>query len=195
MRKKRLRAALLVVVAAALAGIGYQVSHNIRTMQAHTLSELGADFLPDVAQHIRSFRRVKVENGRPVWEITAEDAQLFDATGEIVVREPRMTFHLKDGNRRAQVAGTEGRLALDGRDLKRITLRGAVVVRLDDLEMHTDEATYDRAHDLISAPGDVTVRGNTLDVTGRGMEVHVAPQQIKLLEDVHTIMRAAHAAS
>jgi len=195
MQRTRLRAALLVVVAAALVGIGYQVSRSIRTLQPHTLSELGSDFLPDVAQHIRSFRRVKVENGRPVWEITAEDAQLFDGTGEIVVREPRMTFHLKDGNRRAQVAGTEGRLALDGRDLKRITLSGMVVVKIDDLEMQTDEATYDRARDLISAPGAVTVRGDTLDVKGRGMEVHVAPQQIRLLDDVHTVMRAAHEAS
>ena len=195
MQRTRLRAALLVVVAAALVGIGYQVSRSIRMLQPHTLSELGADFLPDVAQHIRSFRRVKVENGRPVWEITAEDAQLFDGTGEIVVREPRMTFHLKDGNRRAQVAGTEGRLTLDGRDLKRITLRGQVVVKIDDLEMHTDEATYDRARDLISAPGAVTVRGNTLDVKGLGMEVRVAPQQIRLLEDVHTVMRAADVAS
>jgi LPS export ABC transporter protein LptC len=195
MQRNRLRTALLVVVAAALTGIGYEVSRSIHTLQPHTLSELGSDFLPDVAQHIRSFRRVKVENGRQVWEITAEDAQLFDGTGEIVVREPRMTFHLKDGNRLAHVAGTEGRLSLDGRDLKRITLRGVVVVQLDDLEMRTDEATYDRAHDLISAPGPVTVRGNTLDVKGRGMEVHVAPQQIRLLDDVHTVMRAAHAAS
>src|SRR3954463_2159502 len=101
MRRTRLRTALLVVVAAALVGIGYQVSRSIRTLQTHTVSELGADFLPDVAQHIRSFRRVQGENGRQVWEITAEDAQLFDGTGEIVVREPRMTFHMKDGNRQA----------------------------------------------------------------------------------------------
>src|SRR5437867_7248372 len=75
MRRTRLRAGLLVVVAAALAGIGYEVSRTVGAHRARTLADLGSDFLPTVAQHIRSFRRIKVEKGRTLWEITARDAQ------------------------------------------------------------------------------------------------------------------------
>ena len=64
MRRTRLRAGLLVVVAAALAGIGYEVSRTVGAHRARTLADLGSDFLPTVAQHIRSFRRIKVEKGR-----------------------------------------------------------------------------------------------------------------------------------
>jgi len=189
MRRTRLRAALLVVVAAALVTIGYQVSRSIGR-RPRTWRDLGADFLPQAAQHIRNFRRVKVENGRTMWEITAQDATYFEKQDEVVVREPRVTLFVADGNRQAHIAGTEGRLALDGREVRTLTLRGTVVVQLDDLKLVTDEATYDRARDLIRAPGAVTITGQTLDVRGRGMEFEIAPQQMRLLDDVHTVVRS-----
>src|SRR5437016_5810265 len=109
MRRTRLRAGLLVVVAAALAGIGYEVSRTVGARRARTLADLGSDFLPTVAQHIRSFRRIKVEKGRTLWEITARDAHYYDKQDEIVVREPQMTLDLADSERRAHVSGTERR--------------------------------------------------------------------------------------
>ena len=190
MRRTRLRAALLVVVAAALAGIAYQVSRTVIARRARTWLDLGADFLPQAAQHIRNFRRVKVENGRTIWEITAQDAQYFEKQDEMVVREPRVTLFVSNGERQAHIAGTEGRLRLEGREVRAVTLRGSVVLQLDDLRMLTEEATYEREHDLIRAPGQVTITGQTLDVTGRGMELEVTPQHMRLLDDVHTVVRS-----
>src|SRR2546427_11879688 len=145
MRRTRLRAGLLAVVAAALVGLGYEGSRPVGARRARTLAALGSDFLPAVAQHIRSFRRTKVEKGRTLWEITARDAQYFDKQDEIVVREPQITFYLADGERRAHVSGAEGRLGLAGRELRTLTLRGGVTVRLDDLALGTGEAAYARA--------------------------------------------------
>ena len=186
MRRTWLRAALLVVVSAALAGIGYLVSRNVIARRVHGLEALGRDFLPHVAQRIQNFRRVKVEHGRTVWEITAREAQYFEQDNQIVVLEPRMTFFMKEDGRATHVSGAEGRLTLDGRELQRVTLKGSVAVRLDDMEMQTDEATYDKTRDLITAPGIVTMRGRALQVQGRGMEIDVGPQHVRLLEDVHT---------
>lgn len=186
MRRTRLRAALLIVVGAALAGIGYLVTHNVSLRHARTLDDLGADFLPQVAQRIQNFHRVKMQNGRAVWEITASDAQYFEAENAVVVIEPKMTLFLKEEGREAHITGAEGRLHLEGHDVTGLTLRGGVAVRLDDMELHTDEATYDRSRDLITSPGIVTIRGRTLDVQGRGMEFEVGPQHVRLLADVHT---------
>jgi len=197
MRRKGLRAALLVVVAVALTGIGYLVNRNVTARRPHTVLDLGDDFLPHVAQHIQHFRRVKVEHGRIAWEINARDAQYFEASKEIVVHEPVMTFFLEKDNRQVHVSGDEGHLHLDdgdGRELKGFTLKGSVVVQLDDIQVETEEATYDRAEDLITAPKVVTLHGKTLDVRGVGMELHVGPQQVKLLDDVHTVVKS-HAAS
>jgi len=190
MRRTRLRAALLIVVGAALAGIGYLVSRNVLARRVSTVAELGRDFLPQVAQRIQNFHRVKMERGRMAWEITAKDARYFSQENQIVVVHPQMTFFLKEDGRTAHVTGTEGRITLEGQghDVRMLTLRGAVVVQLDDLELQTDEATYERERDLITAPGVVTVRGRTLDVRGRGMEVDVGPQHVRLLDDVHTVV-------
>ena len=195
MRRTRLRAALLIVVGAALGGIGYLVSRNVIARRVRSVESLGRDFLPQVAQRIQNFRRVKVEHGRMVWEITAKDARYFDQDNQIVVVEPRMTFFLKDQGRTAHLTGNEGRITLEGHDVSKLTLRGDVTVRFDDLELDTEEATYERDRDLITAPGVVTVRGRTLDVRGRRMEVDVGPQHVRLLEDVHTIVHGDAAAS
>jgi LPS export ABC transporter protein LptC len=195
MRRTRVRAALLVVVATALAGIGYEVSRSVAARRARTVLDLGADFLPEAAQHIQTFKRIKVERGRTVWEITADDARYFAKQDGIVVREPRVTLYLASG-RAVHIRGTEGQLGLEGgHDLRTFTLRGDVVVQLDDLELHTEQATYSRAHDLITAPGAVMIHGKTLDVWGTGMEVEVTPQKIRLLRDVKTRVRGAGASA
>jgi LPS export ABC transporter protein LptC len=185
MRRTRLRAALLIVVAAALVGIGYLVGRDVVARRTRGLQALG-NFLPQVAQRIQNFRRVKMEKGRMVWEITAAEAQYFEQDSQIVVVQPRVTFFLKDENRTAHLAGAEGRIGLDGHDVSTITLRGGVAIQLDDLELATDEATYERDRDLITAPGAVRLRGRTLDVQARGMEVDVGPQHVRLLQDVRT---------
>ena len=193
MRRPRLRAALLLVVAAALAGIGLLVSRNVTARRPRTIADLGADFLPRVAQRIQNFRRAKVKNGRTVWEITAKDAQYFEPEQAIVVVEPHLTVFLDDGAREATVSGAEGRLTLDGQELATVTLRGGVTLRLDDLELETEEATYDRARDLITSAAPVTIRAPTVELRGRGLEVQVGPQQVRILADVHTTLRS-HAA-
>jgi LPS export ABC transporter protein LptC len=195
MRRTRLRTTLLLVVLAAVGGIGILVSRSIKARRTNPRSELGQDFLPQVAQRIQNFRRIKVKNGRAVWQMTAKDAQFYETRNEIIVREPEITFFVEGGNRETHVSGREGHLTVDGRELRSVTLVGNVSVRLDDLTLETEEATYDRARDLITSPGPVTVRGRQLDLRGRGMEIQVGPQHVRLLRDVHTIVRSNAAPS
>jgi LPS export ABC transporter protein LptC len=189
MQKSRLRVALLAVVAAALTGIGVATWQNVRARQPRTVADLGADFLPDVAQHIQNFRRIKVKDGKAVWEVEAEDAQYTDGNSVVLVKKPRVTFHLQGENRRAELVGTEGRLTLDGKELAAVTIDGDVVLLLDELEFRTDRATYDHAADRIAAPGIVTIHGKALDVRALGLEVDVTPKRVRLLREVHTVLR------
>ena len=76
------------------------------------------------------------------------------------------------------------------------TLDGDVVLWLDDLELRTDEATYDRARDLITAPGAVDDHADATSTCRRtGMEVDVTPAALRLLDDVHTVLRSDAATS
>jgi LPS export ABC transporter protein LptC len=185
---------LLVVVAIVLAGVGYQVWRNVAERTPRSLAELGVELLPEVAQHIQNFHRVKVKNGRMVWEIKADDAQYFAKDNAIVVKAPELSIYTDTGKLQAWVTSTEGRLVLAGQaaqnELTSVTLTGAVVLWLEDIELRTDVAVYDRPRDLITAPGTVVITGRDMDVHAQGMEVDVTPQHIRLLEDVHTVLRA-----
>ena len=189
MRRTRLRAGLLAVVMLLLGGIGWQVWRRVSVQAPKALEQLGADLLPHVAQHIRNFRRVKVKDGKTVWEITADDAQYSEATKEIVVTRPQVTFWLEDGHRQAKLTSREGHLFIDGRELESVNLNGEVVLWLDDLQLRTEHATYERATDRITVPGDVTIVGARMDVKARRMEVDVTPQLVRLQGGVRTVLR------
>ena len=197
MRRSRLRAGLLVVVAMALTGIGYRVWRNVAERTPRSLGELGVELIPEVAQHMQNFHRIKVKNGHMEWEIKADDAQYYQKQNEIVVRVPEVTIYTEEGVQRAWLTGKEAHLGLldDGKEVGSMELRGDVVLWLDDLELRTDTATYDRDRDLITAPGAVTIIGRTMNVDADGMEVDVTPQRIRLLENVHTLLKPNAAGS
>ena len=197
MRRSRLRAGLLVVVAMALTGIGYRVWRNVAERTPRSLGELGVELIPEVAQHMQNFHRIKVKNGHMEWEIKADDAQYYQKQNEIVVRVPEVTIYTEEGVQRAWLTGKEAHLGLldDGKEVGSMELRGDVILWLDDLELRTGTATYDRDRDLITAPGAVTITGRTMNVNADGMEVDVTPQRIRLLENVHTLLKPNAAGS
>ena len=197
MRRSRLRAGLLVVVAMALTGIGYRVWRNVADRTPRSLGELGVELIPEVAQHMQNFHRIKVKNGHMEWEIKADDAQYYQKQNEIVVLVPEVTIYTEQGVQRAWLTGKEAHLGLvdDGKEVGSMELRGDVILWLDDLELRTDTATYDRDRDLITAPGAVTITGRTMNVNADGMEVDVTPQHIRLLENVHTLLKPNAAGS
>jgi LPS export ABC transporter protein LptC len=191
MRRSRLRAVLMVVVAGAVVGVGYQVWRNVAARAPRSLQDLGVAMLPNVVQHIRHFHRVKVKDGRMEWEIKADDAQYFQRDDTIVVQAPQFGIYTDAGVLRAWLSSDEGRLLLaDQEEISSVVLTGSVVLWLDDMELRTDRATYDRARDLITAPGAVRISGRDMDVRALGMQVDVTPQRIRLLDDVHTVLRS-----
>jgi len=186
MRRTRMRRALLVVVAVALVGISFEVTRTVATRQARTTKDLGPGFVADAAQHILNFKRTKTERGRMVWEITADDARVQAEGGAVVVEAPRVTLFMKDGKPPAHITSDLGHVVFDGSELKQVALSGAVKVELEDLTLHADTATYERSSDRITVPGAVTIDGDTLHVTGEGMEVDVAPRVMRVLRAVRT---------
>lgn len=189
MRRARVRAALLAVVAVALAGVGWQVWRSVGSRPERALEVLGSELLPHVAQHIRNFRRVKVKDGQTVWEITATDAQYFEKESEVVVTRPELTLWLDGGQRKARLTGAEGHLVLDDRELASVTLEGDVVLFVDDLEFRTARAVYDRATDRITSPGAVVITGRDIDLRAEGLEVDVTPQVLRLNGNVRTVLQ------
>ena len=195
MGRRGARMILLVVVMVALAGIGWQTWRSMQRSRLRDVAEVVKDLVPNVTQHIRDFRRVKMKDGQVVWEVEAREAQYFEKDDRVVVTAPRVVVYFDDGERRAELSGDQGHLDLADRELDAVRLEGAVRLLLDDLELTTDQATYERRRELVVAPGPVVVRGRALDVEAVGMEVELQPQRLRFLADVHTELKLDDAAS
>lgn len=191
--RKRLRWAVLALLVLLLGGVTALVARTI-LMRPEALLQQGLEALPGVTQHIKDFRRVKVQGGRTVWEVAAKEGSFFEGENTVVVRDALVEWHLDDG-RTVGLSGQEGRIVLDGRDVVSVELRGDIRVQLADYEVRTEQATYDHARARIDAPGRIVVRGAGLELDGDGMEVDVAAQRLTILRQVSMRLHPAAAPS
>jgi LPS export ABC transporter protein LptC len=173
--------AVLVLV---LAGGALLLGRDLVKHKKQDLALQALDILPDVAQRIRNFHRVKVVEGRKVWEVSAREAQYREDEGVVSVEEPKVELFFKDGHQVA-FGGQSGRVLLQGKELSGVEVRDAIEVEFDGYELATDFARYVVDEEKIFAPGAVTVRGEGFELTGSEMEVDLGARRLFVHRDVH----------
>lgn len=183
-RLRWLVVALLVVVLAAGAWL-LQRSFVARRRadQARTI----VDVLPNVAQRIQNFHRVKVDNGRKVWEVSAREAQYVESEEVVVVVAPVVEVFLSD-DRTMALRGAGGKVFLRERELQRVELDGDIEIQLGEYALHTDAARYEAERGVVVAPGLVRITGAGFELRGEHMEVDVAAQHLVLSARVQTTL-------
>ncbi len=183
--RSHLRLLIAVVLVVALGMGGWLLTRQVldRQREAAVAREI-VDLLPDVSQRIQHFRRVKLdEQGKKVWEVSAEEAQYREGEGVVTVRAPMVAFYLRDG-REVSLRGDTGTVHLNGKELSRIELQGGIDAQFGAYALSTDTATYEADRDVVIAPGAVRIRGEGLDVQGERMEVQVGSQRLSLTQNV-----------
>jgi LPS export ABC transporter protein LptC len=188
--RKRLRLGISALVVALLVGVGFLIGRSLWQQHRRDLTQKELEFLPGVSQHIRDFHRVKVQDGRKVWEVSARDARYFQEANLIVVRAAVMELYLHDG-RTLGLKGDEARIVLDGREVKRVELNGSIEVTASDYLVRTDRAVYDHTRNLISTPGAVEISGRALQLRGDRMEVQVDTERVTLFRNVSMHLQPA----
>ena len=182
MQRRQLRLAVFMIASASLAWIGYRVADVLSDRRQETAVP-ALRLLPDAAQRLQDFRRVKLERGRTVWELSAREAQTFDGEDRAVVRGPEMVFY-SDDVEKGRLSGEEGHLTFDGSDLRSVEMRGRVRVEGAGYVMETDVALYERDRDVIVAPGAVRIAGHNLTVHGSEMEIAISERLLTLRRNV-----------
>jgi LPS export ABC transporter protein LptC len=185
--RKRARRLILFAVVLLLAGGGWLLGRTLWQRRAEDLAQQALDLLPQVAQRIKDFHRVKVDGGRKVWEVAAKEAQYFQEDQLVVVKQPLVSFYVKDG-RVVSLRGDEGKVMLGKRDLQQVEVSGGIEVDLGAYALSADYARYEREPGVIIAPGDVHIRSDDLDLHGRDMRIDVEQQRLTLNERVETTL-------
>jgi LPS export ABC transporter protein LptC len=186
--KRKLRLAVIALVVLLLGGVAALVGRTVWQQRKPALLPGMLDLIPGVSQHIRDFRRVKVKDGRKVWEVAASDGQYFEEEKTVVVRGAVVEWYLQDG-RTVGLRGDEGRIMIDGREVVRVELNGGIRVSLADYTVEADNAVYDNATQVISAPGSVAITGGALSLHGDGLTVDVEAQRLRILRNVSMQIR------
>src|SRR5260221_6922111 len=107
--RTRLRWLVVAVLVVVLATGAWLLRRGVVARRHADQTRTILEVLPNVAQRIQNFHRVKVENGRKVWEVSAREAQYLESEEVVVVDAPVVEVFLKDGRTVAlRGAGGEG---------------------------------------------------------------------------------------
>jgi LPS export ABC transporter protein LptC len=169
---------------ASLAALGFVLGRTLVQREEAERSLPTQDLLPEVSQRIRDFRRVKVIDGRTLWELKAREAQYFEEQKEIVVTGPEVAFYGEGET--VKMVGREGRVRLDGRELDRLDVDGGVEVEVGEYRLQTEQAVYYRDRNSIIAPKGIRVSGTEVHLTGDALVVDLASQRIHVVGNVTT---------
>ena len=186
--RRRVRGALGLVVLLAVGAVGVQLGRNLWIQHLRSLRTSALDFLPEVAQRIQNFRRVKMEGDRKVWEVAAREAQYFEEDQEIVVREPEVAFYLKGDQGAVSLKGAQGKILLAGREMQRVDLDGGIELKFRDYIVKTDRATYTQEADSVVTPS-VAITGEGLTLNGGRMTVEMGTQRLLVEGKVETVLQ------
>ncbi len=141
------------------------------------------ELLPDVAQRIQDFHRVKIDDGRKVWEVSAKEARYFEDDGVVSVEGPVVSVFFEKG-RTVAMRGRSGKVILEGTDLERVEVEGEIDVQLDDYALKTEMAYYEAATDSIHAPESFHLKGTQLEFDGESLEVDLEQQTLRVSKKV-----------
>ncbi len=186
--RRRVRVLLGVVMIAAVGAVGIQLARSQWAQHLRSLRTRELDFLPQVAQRIQNFRRVKMDGDKKVWEVAAREAQYFEEDRQVVVDEPEVQFFVKDDQGVVSVKGKQGKILLDGREMDRVDLDGGIELRFRDYLVKTDHAFYRRTDDAVVSPGAVVVTGDGLSLSGERMTVEMGSQRVRVEGKVRTVL-------
>ncbi|HEY2388121.1 MAG TPA: LPS export ABC transporter periplasmic protein LptC [Candidatus Binatia bacterium] len=192
--RQRARWGLGLALAVLLTGLGIQLARSQWQQHLRGIRSAQLDFLPQAAQRIQNFRRVKMEGDRKAWEVAAKEAQYFEEEQEVAVQAPEVRFYLKGDQSVVSVRGEKGTLFLSGRDMDRAELEGNIEVHFKDYVVKTDRAVYERSSDTVVSPAAVTILGNGLAINGGHMTVEMEAQRFHLDGNVQTVLKRGEAA-
>jgi LPS export ABC transporter protein LptC len=192
--RQRVRWGLGLALMVLLGGLGIQLARSQWQQHLRGLRSAQLDFLPEAAQRIQNFRRVKMEGDRKAWEVAAREAQYFEDEQQVAVQAPVVSFYLKGDQSVVTLRSDQGKLYLSGRDMDRAELEGGVEVHFKDYIVKMDRAVYEHASDTMVSPSAVTITGNGLSIEGARMTVEMDAQKFHLEGNVHTVLERGGAA-
>ncbi|MBX7137805.1 MAG: LPS export ABC transporter periplasmic protein LptC [Oligoflexia bacterium] len=139
---------------------------------------------------LRDFQRSESRDGKKLWEVKAEGGLYYPASSSAELTKAHLWFYRERDNT-VLLDADQAVLFLEGAALKKAELRGNIKVEYNSkAELHTASASYDKELDQVTAPGQVQITSELLDITGESLTADLKTQQIILRKNVRSVIRA-----
>lgn len=186
MRRQRVRLALIGLVLVVLAGIGFLVGRTLVRQQQATAPTEEEIIEEDVAQRLRRFRRMKVEEGRTIWDLRAERADFLDE-GRVRIDAPSLSFFAEDG-REVRLSGVRGEVMLEGGDVQSIDLDGGIEVSVAGYRLQAPVASWVGSSNVVIAREGADLSGEGISIEGEVMTVELDQRRVHFTGAVRTVV-------
>jgi LPS export ABC transporter protein LptC len=189
MSRAQLRFLMGAAVLVLLSVVGYQLWAYVQN-QHRAESDVTLPLPPGVDQRMNDFHRMKVRDGKKVWEVSAQQARYSKENNEVMIDAPQFSLYLEDGDV-LSLRCKKGRVFLDTNNLEvaRVELEGDLEMHIGDYIVKTQEAVFDGTKETISAAGFVQIAGPGLLVEGQGYMVDVEGKRLTLNTNVQTTFK------
>jgi len=185
--RTKLRFIVIGVLVLVLAiGVG-MVARSLWRQKQGGLALEAIELLPDVAQRIQDFHRIKIDGDRKVWDVSAKEARYFEEEGVVAVQDPVVAVYLENG-RTVALHGRSGEVCLVDKAVDRVEVEGEVEVQLDEYLVSTDFARYDTDSDMIVAPGSVRMESSQIQLDGEALQVDLGAGRLRVGKNVRMFL-------
>lgn len=168
--------ALVALVGATIYIVHHQSSLSIKKV---------AGLVPGALLHAHNFHWVQMKAGEPQWTLTATDASYSANRTSVILANAHLSLASNNG-KQVLVRAPRAALTLSGNHVTRADLSGGTRVHYGDFLLTTNEIIFFPDRDEMKAPGQVTIEGQGLRITGVGLKGHPKIRQFELLKQVHT---------
>jgi LPS export ABC transporter protein LptC len=183
---RRIAKALATFGAIALIGLLAVTVWVVRHRSATQVLQTVAGVVPGTLLHAHNFHWTQMKAGERQWVLSAGEASYAADKASLKLTNAEVTMTSSDG-KPVVVNAPSAVLALNGNHVVRAYLSGGTVIHFGDYILSTDSATFMPDEDQVEAAGPVTVVGDGLRVTGKGLTGHPKTRVFQLHEQVETV--------
>lgn len=187
MSPKRVAKAMGLFGAAALAAVLAVAVWVVRHRAPATTVQQMANMVPGALLHARNLKWTQMSGGQSQWHLSARDASYSRDKTSLVLTDAELSMVSKDG-KNVEVSAPRAEISVTGNHINQAHLSGGLRINYGDFVLKTEEATFAPDKDAVNAPGEVTIRGQGLSVTGVGMTGHPNERNFSLLSQTKTVV-------
>ena len=159
----------------------------VRHRSAGQVVQTAAGLVPGTLLRAHNFHWTQMKAGERQWVLSAGEADYSADKTNLKLTDAVVTMDSSDG-KPVVINAPHADLTMDGNHVTRAHLTGGAIFHFGDYVLTTDSATFMPDDDKVDAPGQVTLEGNGLKVTGVGLTGHPKTRVFQLQTQVETVV-------